>query len=151
MGRSPRVVVGAVTLAALLTACGTSTSTLPALNAATGFVDAVRANDASGACFMTTAHARRDLARLLRQAGAAGARNVCARPTIASKKVRAAAMRPFLGKGANSGGSSERGSKAFEWSRLADGRYAVVVVSRRGADGLLVDSIRLEASCSACR
>ena len=156
MGRSPRVVVGAVTLAALLTACGTSTSTLPALNAATGFVDAVRANDASGACFMTTAHARRDLARLLRQAGAAGARNVCARPTIASKKVRAAAMRPFLGilgftKDTSSGGSSESRSKATEWSQSADGRYAVVVVSRHAADGLLVDSIRLEASCRACR
>jgi hypothetical protein len=149
MGRSLRLVVSAVTLAAVLSACGTSTSTRPALNAATGFIDAVRANDATGACFMTTANARRDLARLLRQSGAHGLTNVCAHPTIASWKVRAAAMRPFLG-GSKSGGSSESGSKATEWSQSAAGRYAVVVVSRHGADGLLVDSIRLEASCSAC-
>jgi hypothetical protein len=152
MGRSLRLVVSAVTLAALLAACGASTrSTLPASNVATGFIDAVRANDAPGACFMTTANARRDLARLLRQSGASAATNVCAQPTIASRKVRAAAMRPFVGNNANSGGITESGSKAIEWSRSADGRYAVVVVSRHGADGLLVDSIRLEASCSACR
>jgi len=152
---------------ATLAACGASSqstngrgdtgsfSTRPALNVATGFIDAVRANDASGVCFMTTAKARRDLARLLRQSGAPGGTNVCAQPTIASRKVRAAAMRPFLGilgftKDTKSGGSSESGSKATEWSQSAAGRYAVVVVSRHGVDGLLVDSIRLEASCSAC-
>jgi hypothetical protein len=138
--------------------CGTSKSgsTGPALNVATGFIDAVRANDASGACSMTTAKARHDLARLLRQSGAPRETNVCAQPTIASRKVRAAAMRPFLGilgftKDTSSGGSSESRSKATEWSQSADGRYAVVVVSRHAADGLLVDSIRLEASCRACR
>ena len=153
-----KVVVSAVTLAAVLSACGTgkSSSSLPARNAATGFIDAVRANDATTVCSMTTANARHDLARLLQQAGAPGGTNVCAQPAIASQKVRAAAVRPFLGvlgftKGMKSGGSSESGSKAIEWSQLDDGRYAVVVVGRHGADGLLVDSIRLEASCSACR
>lgn len=142
--------VVAVGCMAALAACGmSSTSTLPALNIATGFIDAVRANDAQGACFMTTANARRDLARLLRQSGAPGAMNVCAHPSIASWKVRAAAMRPFLG-GTKSGGNSESGSKAIVWSQSASGRYAVVVLRRHGADGWLVDSIRLEASCSAC-
>jgi hypothetical protein len=153
--------VGVVMLAAVLSACGSSTasttrSTLPALNAATGFIDAVRANDAPSACFMTTAHARQDLARLLRQSGATGGANVCARPTIASRKVRTAAMRPFLGilgstRDTSAAGSSESRSKAIEWSRSAAGRYAVVMVIRHGADGLLVDSVRLRASCSACR
>jgi hypothetical protein len=157
-----------VALTALATAtvvgvlgCGAtkSGSTLPALNVATGFIDAVRANDASGACSMTTAKARHDLARLLRQSGAPRRTNVCAQPTIASRKVRAAAMRPFLGilgftKDTNSGGSSESGSesgsKAIEWSQSVAGRYAVVVIGKHSPDGLLVDSIRLGASCSAC-
>jgi hypothetical protein len=153
-----------VALTALATAavvgvlgCGATKngSTLPALNIATGFIDAVRANDASGACSMTTARARHDLARLLRQSGAPGGTQVCAQPTIASREVRARAMRPFLGilgftKDTKSGGSSESGSKAIEWSQSATGRYAVVVITRHGADGLLVDSIRLEGSCSAC-
>jgi hypothetical protein len=128
-----------------------SGSTLPATNFVRGFIDAIRVNDATGACFMTTANARRDLSPLLRQAGATGGTNVCAHTTIASLYVRAAAVRPFLGGNSDmSGGTRESGSKTTVWNQLADGRYAVVVVSNHGADGFLVDSMRLQASCSTC-
>ena len=156
MGRTLRGVVSTAALVAVLSACGSSASTLPAHNAAAGFINAVRANDATTVCFMATANARQDLARLLRQSGAPDGTNACAQPTLASQKVRASAMRPFLGilgftRGMmTSGASSESGSKATEWSQLDDGRYAVVVVSSHGALGLQVDSIRLQASCPAC-
>jgi hypothetical protein len=156
MRTSLRRVVSTATLIVVLSACGsTSVSTLPAHNVATGFIDAFRVNDAPTVCFMTTAGARRDLARLLRQSGAPGGTNVCAQPTIASGTVRSTAIRPFLGilgstRGTQATGSSDTPSKAIEWSQLNDGRYAVVVVSSHGADGLLVDSIGLQASCSAC-
>src|SRR5260370_21814150 len=98
MVRSLRLVVSAVALAAVLSACaGTASSMLPALRVATKFINAVRANDAARVCSVTTPAARRDLGRLLQQAGAPDAPNVCARPTIAPSRVRAAAMRPFLG------------------------------------------------------
>lgn len=157
MGRSLKCVVSTATLVVALSACGSSSvSTLPAHNLATGFIDAVRANDAPTVCFMTTASARRDLARLLQQSGTPGGTNVCAQPAIASGTVRATAMRPFLGilgftRGTKAAGSSDTRSKAIEWSQLDDGRYAVVVVSSHGADGLLVDSLGLQASCRACR
>jgi hypothetical protein len=108
-------VARAVTIAAVLSGCGTSSSTLPAQNAAYGFIDAVRANDAQTVCSMTTPEARHDLARLLRQKGAPSGADVCAQPTIASPAVLSAVMRPFLGAtGASGGGSSESGSESIE-------------------------------------
>lgn len=159
MGRSPRLVISALALAAVLSACGMgvvgpTVSANQGFNVASTFINAVRANDASRVCSMSTAHARRDLARLLHQSGAPGGVNVCAQKAIAPRKVRAAAMRPFLGvlgftKGMKAGGNSQSGSTSIEWSQTDAGRYAVIVVRRR-ADGLFVDSIKLEASCSAC-
>lgn len=160
MGKGLRLVASAVALVGVLSACGLgvaapTVSARQGYSAATRFIDAVRANDASRVCSLTTAKARRDLARLLRKSGALGEVDVCTQTTIASREVRAAAMRPFLGaigytRGMKSGGNSQSGSESIHWGQLTSGQYAVVVVRRRGAHGLLVDSIRLEASCKVC-
>lgn len=162
MGKGLRLVAGAVALVGVLSACGMGVvAPTPTVSAsqgygvATRFIDAVRGNDASRVCSLTTAKARRDLARLLHNSGAPGEVDVCTQTTIASRKVRAAAVRPFLGaigytKGMNSGGNSQSGSESIHWGQLTSGQYAVVVVRRRGTHGLFVDSIRLEASCNVC-
>jgi hypothetical protein len=158
--RGLRLVVSALALVAVLSACGLGAgaplvSAGKSLKVATRFIDGVRANDASRVCSMTTAKARRDLARLLRRSGLPVGGNMCAQTTIAPRKVRVEAMRPFLGvlgfaRGMNAGGNSQSSSTAIEWSQTTAGRYAVVVIRRSGAHGLLVDSIRLEASCKVC-
>ena len=160
MWRGLKLVVSALTVAAVLSACGAGVN-VPTVTAGQGFkvaarlIDAVRANNASRVCSLTTAKARRDLARLLHKAGAPDEVDVCAQRTIASRRIRAAAMRPFLGvlgvtKDTKSGGNSQFGSESIEWSQSTAGLYAVVVVRRIGAKGLFVDSIRLEASCGVC-
>lgn len=161
MEKRLRLVASALPLAAVLSACGMGVgaplvSADQSLKVATRFIDGVRANDASRVCSITTAKARRDLARLLQRSGAPVVGNVCAQTAIAPRKARVAAMRPFLGvlgftRGMKAGGNSESRSTATEWSQTTGGQYAVVVIRRSGAHGLLVDSVRLEASCNACR
>ena len=160
MCRSLRLVVCALALATVLSACGMGgvaplVNPVHAFDVVSKFVNAVRANNAPRVCSLTTAKARRDLSRLLHKAGAPGSVAVCKQRTIASRKVRAAAMRPFLGvlgftKDMKSGGNTQTGLESIEWSQTNAGQYAVVVVRRSAANGLLVDSIRLEASCTIC-
>jgi hypothetical protein len=80
---------------------------------------------------------------------------MCALTSIAPRQVRLAAMRPFLGvlgftKYSIAGGNRQSATIDVEWSETTAGKYAVVVVRRRGVHGLLVDAIRLEASCRVC-
>ena len=135
----------------LLMGGGSSThSSAPGQNITAGMIDAIRVGDPA-ACTMATPVAAREVAQLL------------GRPTQhcwlavmgSSAQTRAAAMHPFLGLlgiQSGDGGATEAGSRDVVWTRTRDGRYAVVEVSSHGADGYLVDSIRIQAGClNACQ
>lgn len=152
--------MSAVALAAVLSSCAAGdsqpfVSAVKAFNLTTRFIDAVRSNDASRVCSMTTANARHDLAGLLHKSGAPSGVNVCKHSTIASRMVRATAMRPFLGvlgftKYMKTGGNCQSHSESVEWSQSTSGQYAVVVVRRSSTGVLIVDSIQLKPSPSVC-
>jgi hypothetical protein len=147
------VVVRPLVIAALLGAFatflamggGSSTqSSAPGQNITAGMIDAIRVGDPS-ACTMATPAAGREIARLLGRSS-----HACWVAVIrAPAQTRAAAMRPFrgmLGFGTvTESGGTDQGSHEVDWSRTPDGRYAVVAVSSHGADGYLVDSIRIQA------
>ena len=126
-----------------------STSSAPGQNIAAGMIDAVRVGDPN-ACTMATPAAAREIARML------GSSSDCQVAVArSSAQARAQAMRPFLGivglaVDSTGGGSSAVGSREVDWSQLHDGRYAVMRVSSHGAEGYLVDAIRLQARCGDC-
>lgn len=134
----------------LLMGGGSSTqSSAPGQNITAGMIDAIRVGDPA-ACTMATPAAAREIAHLL------GPSRDCWPAVMGSSaQTRAAAMHPFLGLlgiQSGDGGATETGSRDVVWTRSPDGRYAVVEVSSHGADGYLVDSIRVQAGCpTACQ
>jgi len=128
----------------LLMGGGSSTqSSTPGQNVTAGMIDAIRVGDPS-ACRMATPAAGREIARLLGRSSHACWVAVLRSPA----PTRAAAMREFRGlqgfATVTESGGTDQGSHEIDWSRTPDGRYAVVEVSSHGADGYLVDSIRIQ-------
>jgi hypothetical protein len=126
---------------------GSSWSGAPSQNLLAGFFDAVRVGD-QHACLMASPRGARDLANLLVRAGATtpAAEGCGTALANSSSKVRLAAIRPFLDVNRSSGGSNGGLSNQISWRQLPDGRYTVVAVSEHGADGWLVDTVRITAS-----
>jgi hypothetical protein len=135
--------LGALVTFLLMGGGSSSSSSRPGQNITAGLIDAVRVGDPS-ACEMATAAAERELAGLLGRPN----RDCWLAVMRAPAETRAAAMRPFegfdgSGSVAESGGT-DVGSRELDWSRTADGRYAVVAVRAHGVDGYLVDWLRIQ-------
>ena len=118
-------------------------SSAPGQNITAGMIDAIRVGDPS-ACTMATPTAGHEIAELLGRSSHACWVAVVRSPA----QTRETAMRQFrglLGFGSvTAAGGTDQGSHEVDWSRTPDGRYAVVEVSSHGADGYLVDSIRIQ-------